>query len=224
MPGGWVNRKNIPRGPNGRGLCRWCSLEVPARRFTFCSEYCVHEWKLRSQPGYLREQILKRDGGVCAHCGLDTLREHRRLKRARGDTRAALMRHWGFSTRMRKSLWDADHILPVTEGGGECDLDNIRTLCLRCHRSVTAQLRERIRRAKVAAMLAAEAALGVEAGTISRAFPRTPGSEWECSSIPFYLDADAADSVAQARTKSASIWKRSRGCGKVRTAQESNIW
>ena len=171
MPGGWVDRKNIPRGPNGRGLCRWCSLEVPARRFTFCSEYCVHEWKLRSQPGYLREQILKRDGGVCAHCRLDTVKEHRRLKRARGDIRAALMRHWGLNTRMRKSLWDADHILPVTEGGGECDLDNIRTLCLRCHRLVTAQLRERIRRAKVAAMLAAEQ------GTISRAFPRTPGLE-----------------------------------------------
>jgi hypothetical protein len=82
--------------------------------------------------------------------------EHRKLKRARGADRLALMRHWGFS-RMRKSLWDADHILPVTEGGGECDLDNIRTLCLRCHRVVTAQLRERIRRAKVAAMLAAEA-------------------------------------------------------------------
>jgi 5-methylcytosine-specific restriction enzyme A len=66
------------------------------------------------------------------------------------------MRHWGFKARVRKSLWDADHILPVAEGGGECDLDNIRTLCLRCHRSVTMQLRERIRRAKVAAMLAAE--------------------------------------------------------------------
>ena len=96
--------------------------------------------------------------GLCAHCGIDTLREHRKLKRARGTTRQALMRHWGFSTRMRKSLWDADHILPVTEGGGECDLDNIRTLCLRCHRVVTAQLRERIRRARVAAMLASEAA------------------------------------------------------------------
>jgi 5-methylcytosine-specific restriction endonuclease McrA len=67
------------------------------------------------------------------------------------------MRHWGLKTGIRKSLWDADHILPVTEGGGECDLDNIRTLCLRCHRSVTLQLRERIRRAKVAAILAAEA-------------------------------------------------------------------
>jgi 5-methylcytosine-specific restriction enzyme A len=158
MPGGWVDRKSIPRGPNGRGLCRWCSLEVPARRYTFCSDYCVHEWKLRSQPAYLREQILKRDRGVCAHCSLDTIREQTRLKRASGSTRVALMRHWGLNKRIRKSLWDADHILPVAEGGGECDLDNIRTLCLRCHRSVTAQLRERIRRAKVVAMLAAEAA------------------------------------------------------------------
>ena len=88
------------------------------------------------------------------------------MKRARGDARADLMRHWGFNGRMRKSLWDAEHILPVTEGGGECDLDNIRTLCLRCHRSVTAQLRERIRRAKVAAMLAAEAELSVGAGAL----------------------------------------------------------
>jgi 5-methylcytosine-specific restriction protein A len=157
MTGGWVDRKSMPRGQNGRGLCRWCTLEVPARRFTFCSEYCVHEWKLRSQPGYLREHILRRDGGVCAHCGVDTIREHGKLKRSKGSAREALMRHWGLKTRIRKSLWDADHILPVTEGGGECDLDNIRTLCLRCHRSVTTQLRERIRRAKVAAVLAAEA-------------------------------------------------------------------
>jgi 5-methylcytosine-specific restriction protein A len=175
MPGGRVDRKNIPRGPNGRGLCRWCSREVPARRFTFCCDPCVHEWRLRSQPGYLREQILKRDKGMCAHCGLNTLHEHRKLRRASGVARSALMLHWGLKTRIRKSLWDADHILPVAEGGGECDLDNIRTLCLRCHRSVTAQLRERIRRAKVAAMLAAESALDelrAPAGKSLRSCPR----------------------------------------------------
>jgi 5-methylcytosine-specific restriction endonuclease McrA len=61
-----------------------------------------------------------------------------------------LLEHWGMKTRRRKSLWDADHILPVAEGGGECDLENIRTLCLRCHRSVTTQLRERLRRLKMA--------------------------------------------------------------------------
>src|ERR1700761_6452650 len=153
MPGGWIDRKKIPRGPNGRGLCRWCSLEVPPRRFTFCSDDCVHEWKLRSQPAYLREQILKRDRGVCVHCGLDTIKEHRSLKLARGERRVTLMRHWGLSSKIRRSLWDADHILPVTEGGGECDLDNIRTLCVRCHRTVTSNLRERVRRAKAAALL-----------------------------------------------------------------------
>jgi hypothetical protein len=45
----------------------------------------------------------------------------------------------------RRSLWDADHILPVAEGGGQCDLDNIRTLCLLCHREATAQLRARLK-------------------------------------------------------------------------------
>ena len=158
MPGGWVDRRKVARGPRGRGLCRWCSLEVPARRYTFCSEYCVHEWKLRSQPAYLREQVFKRDKGVCSDCGCDAMAEHRRLKRSRGERRRELMHHWGLKTRMRTSLWDADHILPVVEGGGECDMGNLRTLCLRCHRLATERLRERLRRAKVSLMLASETA------------------------------------------------------------------
>jgi 5-methylcytosine-specific restriction protein A len=44
----------------------------------------------------------------------------------------------------RKTLWDADHIVPVVEGGGECDLANIRTLCLVCHRQETMKLRARL--------------------------------------------------------------------------------
>ena len=156
MPGGWVDRKQVPRGPNGRGICRWCSLEVPARRYTFCSEYCVHEWKLRSQPAYLRDHVLKRDKGICAHCGCDTLAEHRRLKRSRGVRRVELMRYWRLKTRMRSSLWDADHTVPVVEGGGECELGNLRTLCLRCHRVETLRLWERMRQAKVALLLWSE--------------------------------------------------------------------
>jgi 5-methylcytosine-specific restriction protein A len=146
MTGGWVDRKAIQRGPNGRGICRWCSLEVPRGRFTFCSEYCVHEWKLRSQPAYLREHVLLRDRGICAACGADTIAAYRQMRRSRGRTRQSLLEHWGLKMRSRKSLWDADHILPVAEGGGECDLANIRTLCLRCHRAATTELRERLRR------------------------------------------------------------------------------
>lgn len=41
-------------------------------------------------------------------------------------------------------FWEADHIVPVIEGGGECDLANYRTLCIPCHRKVTAELRARL--------------------------------------------------------------------------------
>ncbi len=134
-------------GPHARPLCRWCRLEILAsRRRSFCSEYCVHQWRLRSDPGYLREQVFARDGGICALCSTDTTAAYRGLKRSRGRLRAEALAMWGLpSIDFRRSLWDADHILPVAEGGGQCDLDNLRTLCLPCHREVTADLRRRLR-------------------------------------------------------------------------------
>jgi len=142
MPGGHARPAELPLGPAGRPLCRWCSLEVPKGRRTFCSDWCVHEWRLRSDPGYLRECVFERDRGRCAACGLDTVAAWNHLMRQRRDRRALAFRDWSLP-RGRSSLWDADHIVPVSEGGGECDLDNLRTLCLRCHRKATADLRRR---------------------------------------------------------------------------------
>ena len=132
QPGGWLKRK--------RGPCRWCGGEVPARRFTFCSDACVHEWKLRTDAGYLREQVYLRDRGVCALCGLDTEALRKDKRKLDYAARRRFEKDWGD----RRHLWDADHIVPVAEGGGECDLSNMRTLCLRCHRAVTAALRKRL--------------------------------------------------------------------------------
>jgi 5-methylcytosine-specific restriction protein A len=143
MPGGWADPDRLPKGPNGRNLCRWCNLEVPKGRVTFCSEWCVQQWRLRTDPGYLREQVLERDQGVCAECGVDSVAAWQHLKRLRGAARAKAFREWVLLKGSRKSLWDADHIVPVIEGGGECDLANIRTLCLKCHRAATADLRNR---------------------------------------------------------------------------------
>ena len=150
---GWQRPEALPLGPNGRPLCRWCQLEILAsRRRTFCSDYCVHQWRLRSDPGYLREQVFQRDRGVCALCETDTVAEYSRLKRSRGKARQQGLAVWGLRTvTARRSLWDADHILPVAEGGGECDLDNLRTLCLPCHREVTAELRRRLGASRVVA-------------------------------------------------------------------------
>ena len=142
-----ARQKEVCLGPNGRPLCRWCQLEIlAARRRTFCSTYCVHQWRLRSDPGYLRDQVFARDRGFCALCKADTVRIFNALRRARGPNRQAGLDLYGLKhIRSRRSLWDADHILPVAEGGGQCDLDNLRTLCLPCHREVTADLRLRLR-------------------------------------------------------------------------------
>ena len=155
MPGGRAVHATLPRGANGRCLCRWCSLEVPKGRRTFCSDDCVHQWRLRSDPGYLRDQVLARDRGVCHCCRVDTLAAERSLRRSRGLTRERLLNHWDMQRYTRRSLWEADHILPVVEGGGECDLTNLRTLCLRCHRMATLGLHLRRQEARLAQRLAA---------------------------------------------------------------------
>ena len=147
LPGGRLHPSTLPGGPNGRPLCRWCELEILARRRrTFCSDYCVHQHRLRTDPGYLRDQVFARDHGRCAACDADTVAIYAALKRSRGVARAAGLSLYGLKTiASRRSLWDADHILPVAEGGGQCDLDNLRTLCLPCHREATANLRRRLR-------------------------------------------------------------------------------
>jgi len=144
MRGGPAHPQDLPKGAAGRALCRWCSLEVPPGRRTFCSDWCVEEWRLRSNPGFLREKAFERDHGVCAACGLDTVREFNRIRRLRAAARVRAFADWGIRPGMRRSLWDADHVLPVAEGGGECDLSNIRTLCLKCHRAATTELRARL--------------------------------------------------------------------------------
>ncbi len=136
---------DVERGPGGRALCRWCRTEVSGRRRTFCSDACVHEWRLRSSTSYLRDCVFDRDRGVCAICRIDTIRLRRgvmRLPFAHRMRELKALQLRGVITKKRKSWWEADHIVPVVEGG-DSNLENIRTLCIPCHRIATAELRSR---------------------------------------------------------------------------------
>ena len=142
------------RGPHGYRLCRFCKKEVQPPRKTFCSDECIHQWKLRSNVSYLREHVYKRDRGICAKCGVDTRMQKIRIEdvlcMAGHDTKnptfLALIKEWNLTVHeSQKSLWQADHIVAVSEGGGETGLDNIRTLCTKCHKEQTAgQARRRL--------------------------------------------------------------------------------
>ncbi|MCA1612054.1 MAG: HNH endonuclease [Thermoanaerobaculia bacterium] len=115
---------------------------------------------MRTSPSAARERVFERDRGVCARCGLDTedlkgrlaamrrrnpvpdaLEEARRL--SSGFERAVLLRARRPWIAIRRALWEADHVVPVVEGGGGCGLDNLRTLCIPCHHAETRGLARR---------------------------------------------------------------------------------
>jgi 5-methylcytosine-specific restriction enzyme A len=168
---GWIHGKRL-------AACRECAgpIKPPAR--SFCSNECVLAWKIRSQPAVAARLVLERDAGVCAECGIDCVALRRELeallwamrKASRADygqyapldfelkgehAFGARIRELGLTgerARLRRRLWEMDHVVPVVEGGGSCGLDNLRTLCWRCHARVTAELRKRMAERRKAAV------------------------------------------------------------------------
>ena len=111
------------RDAAGKRLCKVCESSLPPGRSSYCSDECA----LRNNPGFMRHAVWLRDKGVCALCGMNTVPSGR-------------YGHW--------QNWEADHILPVSEGGGLCGLDGYRTLCRglgtnHCHGRVSGELRRR---------------------------------------------------------------------------------
>jgi 5-methylcytosine-specific restriction protein A len=122
------------RNEAGEPICRWCRGRVDLPRRTFCSDSCVHEWKIRSSPWYVRQQIRKRDKGICQICGFNVVKAHREWTRSKPPAANRLARR---AWRAARPRWEADHIVPVADGGGECGLENYRLLCRPCHVAIT---------------------------------------------------------------------------------------
>jgi len=148
-----LKQNNKYRRKNGLyGKCRYCEKDVKPPRRTFCSNVCVHEWRIRSDIKYMREKIYERDLGICALCKIDTRYTKIEIENISRDVRNGKKEAVldGFLTSLRitkkesvKSLWHADHIIPVKDGGGLCGVENIRTLCISCHKAVTKSSRSK---------------------------------------------------------------------------------
>lgn len=143
-----------------KGRCRGCGNPVGKGRRSWCSQACVDRALIKLSPSVARHRVHQRDAGVCARCGFDADQAERVLNcvrydpnrrrddyRERGDASGFLVTLW--TGRLLANpwsmphLWEADHIVPVIEGGGECELENYRTLCIPCHREETKQLAAR---------------------------------------------------------------------------------
>lgn len=139
--------------PRVKGRCAWCG--GPGRRgLKYCSEACVDEANIRASGTVVQSMVFRRDQGVCAACGIDC--HYIKTTAARlclypfGGRAWGVFNpwnnrgQWGSWATTSHQYWQADHIIPVAEGGGVCGLDNYRTLCLRCHKLDTAELAGRL--------------------------------------------------------------------------------
>ena len=114
MPNEW---SDFPRRRAPEGwLCRWCGKALPKGKSAWCGPDCQKEVLVRCDWPYLRRLVRRRDRWKCVLCGKGR-REGRRL--------------------------EVDHITELQDGG-QTVMENLRTLCLFCHRAKTAA--ERLRR------------------------------------------------------------------------------
>ena len=139
-----IDASLLPKTEDGFTCCRWCNGPVKPPKRTMCSPECVHELSLRTNGNYLRNCVYKRDKGVCAICNIDTKQTAKKIFLLEGEERETFIKEHSISLKRKiwikkhgGGLWDADHIIPVVKGGGLCGLENLRTLCIKCHKNET---------------------------------------------------------------------------------------
>ena len=148
--------------------CAWCAkaLGRVSRRegveSTYCSIECAEEGRLRRGGMYassrVRAQVFALERGVCCLCGIDAHALFLRISSLQPAERlnALCNANWKLpqSGRALEKLlqnpkegdfWQADHKLAVAEGGGDAGLENLRTLCVPCHKVETEKLRSRLK-------------------------------------------------------------------------------
>ncbi|KAF8408173.1 hypothetical protein HHK36_007315 [Tetracentron sinense] len=117
----------------------------------FCKMGCFEEYRMRTSQRYLREELFQIERGVCTNCQLDCHKLVECTRPLSVARRREYIEKVAPNVASRKNLldklvhepiegnaWHADHIVPVYRGGGECRLENMRTLCVACHAEVTA--------------------------------------------------------------------------------------
>ncbi|EOY21978.1 SNF2 domain-containing protein / helicase domain-containing protein / HNH endonuclease domain-containing protein, putative isoform 1 [Theobroma cacao] len=140
-------------------LCKLCQKPCKGRSAKtpeyfedlFCNLGCYEEYRLRTSNRSIRQELFQIEHGICSNCQLDCHQLVKHLKPLSSERRREYIAKVAPKIASQKSLvdklvsdpsegnvWHADHIVPVYRGGGECRLENMRTLCVACHADVTA--------------------------------------------------------------------------------------
>ena len=86
-------------------LCRMCGKRLDHKLRTFCGQRCVRDFKMKTDWQRVRRVVYERDGGICMKCGKNVDRKN----------------------------FHVDHIVPISAGGDEWDLNNLELSCPTCN-------------------------------------------------------------------------------------------
>ncbi|EDQ88437.1 uncharacterized protein MONBRDRAFT_26139 [Monosiga brevicollis MX1] len=117
-----------------------------------CNVFVIAGWQTGTG-GSIRRRLAELEQGVCQLCHLDcqtllynlkgasTTSERLRLLAQTTLHKLPLERRERIARAPKAAdLWQADHIVPVCEGGGEAEIEEFRTLCTVCHQGETQRL------------------------------------------------------------------------------------
>lgn len=130
------------------GICVLCGRDaLRLKRIFDRARYRRHRWNQRHA-----EELLPphRRPSWFTSRGIDPPSTYRLNREAQEAAVLRVVRWLGLdgAPPSGRTLWEADHIVPVVEGGGGTGLDNLRTLCWWCHKTETAKLARRRARAR----------------------------------------------------------------------------
>lgn len=107
-------------------FCKYCKKPSNTQ---FCSDYCLHRYKLMHDRSYQRALVWLRDRGICSICGVDA-NDIKNLSEMALKLNRKL-------PRRRKTAWDVHHMVDIN-----CDIFHLKTVCLFCHQDLTQIQRE----------------------------------------------------------------------------------
>ncbi|XP_061173835.1 DNA annealing helicase and endonuclease ZRANB3-like [Saccostrea echinata] len=118
----------------------------------FCSQKCMNKYWIQTNSSYCRDQLYEAEHGICQLCSFDAHSLYKQIRDTDDMQKRVDILHSSIFDKLNPKqkeaivknpvagqFWHVDHIRAVWEGGGQCDIDNFRTLCVLCHQKVTAQ-------------------------------------------------------------------------------------
>jgi len=132
-------------------ICVECSEPIPLHLrqhdVKFCSYECSRKHSVKLNSSSIRRQLFEIEKGVCRICGYNAHGLWERIKIFSPPERYQMLLGSRFKISKKRlespkegDFWQADHIKPVSLGGGCASLHNIRTLCDPCHQRETQRL------------------------------------------------------------------------------------